>query len=106
MSGGYSSWLVHTATGDWKLMVALAVCKDALVSLGVYVKNTPWNIEKMRTTPLSSMVVTGVPLELSDVNVKEGLVVGSFQDPNPNPSKGGCEGLRALGSMLFVHAPT
>ena len=30
----------------------------------------------MRTTPLPLMVVTRVPLELLDVNVKEGLVVG------------------------------
>ena len=61
-----------------------------------------WKIEKLRATPLPSMVVTSVLLELSDVEVKEGLVAGAKK----SPSKGGCEGLSAPGSLPFVCAPT
>ena len=65
--------LVHMPMGDWKLMVALGVCEYVLASPNVRVKDIVWTIEKLRATPLPWMVVTGVPLELSDVNVKEGL---------------------------------
>ena len=69
--------LVRTPTGDWKLMVAPAVREYVLASLNVYVKDTLWKIEKLCAAPLPSMVVTGMPLELSDVEVKEGLVAGA-----------------------------
>ena len=69
--------LVRTPTGDWKLMVAPAVREYVLASPNVRVKDTLWKIEKLRAAPLPSMVVTGVPLELSDVEVKEGLVAGA-----------------------------
>ena len=68
--------LVRTPTGDWKLMVAPAVCEYVLASSNVRVKDTMWKIVKMRAAPLQSMMVTGMPLELSDVEVKEGLVAG------------------------------
>ena len=68
--------LVRTPTGDWKLMVALAVREYVMASPNVRVKDTLWKIEKLRAAPLPSMVVTGVPLELSDIEVKEGLVAG------------------------------
>ena len=41
------------------------------------VKGTVWSIEKLRAAPMPSMVVTGVPLKLSDVEVKDRVIVGS-----------------------------
>ena len=58
-------------------MVTRAVCEYVLASLNVRMKNTVWSIEKMRAAPLPSMVVTGMPLELPDVDAKEGLVAGA-----------------------------
>ena len=69
--------LVRTPMGDWKLMVAPAVREYVLASPNVRVKDRLWKIEKLRAAPLPLMVVTGMPLELSDVEVKEGLVAGA-----------------------------
>ena len=62
---------------DWKLMVSPAVWEYVLASPSVCVKDTMWKIEKTRATPLPSMVVTSMSLELLDVEVKEGLVAGA-----------------------------
>ena len=67
--------LVHMPMGHWKLMVAPVVCEYVLALLNVHVKDTMWKIEKLHAAPLPSMVVTSMPLELLDVEVKEGLVV-------------------------------
>ena len=58
------------------MMVSLAVSEYVLAALNVHVRGTLWTIERMRTAPLPSMVVTGVPLLLSDDDVKEGLIAG------------------------------
>lgn len=69
--------LVHTPMGDWKLMLAPAVCECALASPNVCIKDIVWSIEKICTAPLPSMVVNGMLLELLNIDVKEGLVVGA-----------------------------
>ena len=68
--------LVRTPTGNWKLMVAPTMCEYILALPNVHAKDTLWKTEKMCATPLPSLVVTGVLLELLDVEVKEGLVAG------------------------------
>lgn len=65
-------WLVCTPTGYWKLMVALAVREYVLAALNGHLKGIVWSIEKVHAAPMPLMVVTGVPLELSDTEVKEG----------------------------------
>ena len=93
--------LVRTPTGDWKLMVAPAVCEYVLASPNIRIEDTMWNIEKMRITLLPSIVGTSMLLELLDVDIKEGLVAGA----KTVFSKGGCEGLSAPRSAPFVRAP-
>ena len=58
-------------------MVSLAVREYVLAALNVRMKGTFWSIEKLHAAPMPSMVVTSVPLELSDVDVKDGLLAGS-----------------------------
>ena len=58
-------------------MVSPAVNEYVLAASNVCVRGTLWTIERMQTAPLPSMVVTGVPLSLSDDDVKEGLIAGS-----------------------------
>ena len=62
---------------DWKLMVALAVCEYVLMAPNVRMKGIVWSIEKLHASLMPSMVVTVVPLELSDADVKDGAIVGS-----------------------------
>ena len=57
-------------------MVAPLVREYVLMLRNVRVKDTMWKIEKLHAAPLLLMVVTSTPLELSDVEVKEGLVAG------------------------------
>ena len=52
------------------------MCEYILASPNVHIKDTMLNIEKLYAAPLSWMVVTGMPLELSDIDVKEELVAG------------------------------
>ena len=69
--------LVRTLTVDWKLTMAPPVREYVLAAPNLHVKGTVWSIEKLHAAPMPSMVVTGVPLEVSDVEVKEELIVGS-----------------------------
>ena len=69
--------LIRTPTGDWKLMVAPAVCEYVLAAPNVRVKRIVWSIEKLRTALMPSMVVTGAPLDLSDAGIKDGVIAGS-----------------------------
>ena len=67
---------MRTPTGGWKMMVSPAVSEYVLAVPNVHVRGTLWTIERMRTAPLLSMVVTSVPLLLLDDEVKEGLIAG------------------------------
>ena len=58
-------------------MVAPTMCEYVLVALNVHVKGTVWSIEKLRGVLMPSMVVTVVPRELLDVEMKDGLIAGS-----------------------------
>ena len=60
-------------------MVSPAVSEYVLAVPNVRVRWTLWTIKRMQTAPLPSMVVTGVPLSLSDDDVKEGLIAGSWR---------------------------
>ena len=54
-----------------------AVREYVLATPNVHVKGIVWSIEKLHATPMPSMVVTGVPLELSDADVKDGVIAWS-----------------------------
>lgn len=68
-------WLVCTSARNWKLMIPLAVCEYVLVAPNVCMKGIAWSIEKLRAALMPSMVVTGVPLELLNADVKDGVIV-------------------------------
>lgn len=68
--------LVRTLMGSWKLM-ALGVCEYVLAAPNVRVKGTIWSLGELCAIPMSLMVVTVVSFELSDVEVKDGLTIGS-----------------------------
>ena len=57
-------------------MVSPSISEYVLAVPNVHVRVTLWTIKCMRTAPLPPMVVTGVPLSLSDDEVKEGLIAG------------------------------
>ena len=58
-------------------MMASVVCEYILVVLTVRVEELVWFIEKLCTALMPLMVVTSMPLELSEVEVKDGLIAGS-----------------------------
>ena len=66
--------LVLMPTDDWILILALVQCKSILASPNVGAKYTKWSIKIC--VQLLSIVVTSVPLELSNGDVKGGLVSG------------------------------
>ena len=69
--------IVRTGRGEFKVQLTEEAAKFVLKAKTLRHESGTWTVAQMRDTAVPSLVVTGVPRDLSDDAVAEALIVGS-----------------------------